>query len=214
MKWLAPLACLALSACISTKAVKNSDFSPAAAIQAKLAIMPAQASVLDVDYGGNVTSVQETDREVASEMVQALHAALAEKGRQVTVATFDEAFFRANPERRFQLTEVQDAAETAITRVFHEGASKEAGDYYGLRPMLTELGPVVSGLDADALLFARCQVVNSRTQANTPEHRAEVEMVLVDPGTGEVLRAGRATKESPAEIDVAPLALAALDSLD
>ncbi|HTO53167.1 MAG TPA: hypothetical protein VMR50_07250 [Myxococcota bacterium] len=176
--------------------------------------MPPIATVAAASYLGNVTTREAEEDEAARAIVWVLQTGLTHRGWQVSPVALDRAPFDADSERRFQVTEVQVAAEAAMRRVFREGASKQAGDFYGIRSVLPAAAALEQATGAQLILFAEYESVETRSDLNTPLYAGRVEIALFDVATGEVLYTGRGSKESSFGIDPAELTRAAVASLD
>jgi len=206
-------ACALLSACTSTTLRPHPDLAAQLPPSRAIAIMPVESAALDVGYLGAIDMVEPEAAAAAQAVVQAIQRRLAARGRPAAVARVDEELFQREPESRLGATELQLAADRAMGRVLRTQTPEKREEYFGVRSVLAELAPFAADTHADALLFTRATLLTTRNEYGLVSYAGEVEIVLIDASTGEVLYAGDASTRSHFHIDVGALAVAALGSL-
>lgn len=206
-------ACALLSACTTTTLRPHPDLAQELPPSRSIAIMPVESAAFDVGYLGAIDMVEPDAAAAAQTVAQALQRRLAARGRPAAPVRVDEELFQREPESRLRATELQLAADRAMGRVLHTKTPEKREEYFGVRSVLSDLVPFAADTHADALLFTRSTLLTVRTEYGLLSYAGEVEVVLIDAWTGEVLYAGDASDRSHFHVDIDALAVAALGSL-
>jgi hypothetical protein len=200
-----------LCAC-ATPAVQHPEIVARLGAVKKVGIMPVQAQVTRIVFTGENESLEDKAEIARYSVAQALEQTVRGNEFDAAVVPLDDAAFEADPELRFRVTQVQQAADLAMAAAFQAGSRPSSDELSGALAVLPEVNDLASRVDAEALLFARYSgweksggeiakdvmvsiVVFAATLGTLfmwrPTNGAGVAVCLIDASTGELLYAHR-----------------------
>jgi len=198
-------ACALFAGCVSPAVARHPDLASRLPASARIAILPAASSALEVGYTGLVATLDSEADAAGKAAVEAVQSQLAARGHSVVALPLEGV-------RRFEITEVQLAAQRALSRLLRSESKQARDEYYGARSVLEPLVSLARPVNADALLFVGVSQEARRNGLGLVDYQEEVGVVLLDAWTGEVLYAAAAGRTSHSR-DLTALATAALGEL-
>lgn len=174
--------------------------------------MPAEGEIRLVQFLSDDEPGVEETQAAAAEILEMELLILQTRRFDAESLAFGETVFAQKPELRFQVTQVQKNAQTAMT-MLHSGdrIAAEAA----IRGSLDELHQFAALVGADALLFTRLDGFRrtgfGRFVFFLPRSSTTVEVCLIDPNSGEVLFIDSSTRSIDPPWRVTELALEAFE---
>ncbi len=205
-------AALAISGCTTTTR-KHPEFTARRAQMASVAVVPPQVEMTLVVFKGDNQPLPEETAKIQRRLPDLIAAQLRQHGFTVKDAGLDEEHFAAQPDLRFQTTQVQSAFARANEEMFKVAAMQKSE----AEACKLSLGPDVNQLsehaDADGLVFAKMSgfkktggeitkdvamtvLIAAATLGSVipvqPTKGASLQIALVDGTTGDILWANTA----------------------
>ena len=151
----AALALLLAGLCACATSVKNPKLHDHLVTAKKIGVMPVQSSVTRIVFTGDNESLDDRAEAANKVIAERLLQESKQRGFEVEAVAFDEKFLEENPDLRFQLTQVQQAADSAMTRAYQKSGNDPNEAFVGMRSVLADVDQVATRVGADVLMFAR-----------------------------------------------------------
>ena len=151
----AGLALLLAGLCACATSLKNPAIHEHLVTAKKIGVMPVQSSVTRIVFTGENESLDDRAEAANRSIGDALLQVSKQRGFEVEAIAFDDKALEENPELRFQLTQVQQAADNAMTRAYQKKGEDPNEAFVGMRSVLSDVDQVATRVGADVLMFAR-----------------------------------------------------------
>ena len=149
------LAILLAGLCACATSVKNPTLQQHLVTAKKIGVMPVQSSVTRIVFTGENESLDEKAEAANHAIADALLEVSKQRGFEVEPIVLDDTVLEQNPELRFQLNQVQQAADKAMSRAYQKKGEDPNEAFVGMRSVLSDVDQVATRVGADVLMFAR-----------------------------------------------------------